>query len=250
MVNIESLHCPNCGAPLPVRPGQTLAACVYCNSTVRLTPGAAPTATRAVEVPPEVIDEVKRMLLTGQRLQAAEYYAKAAQVPSDAAQVAVDAIERNMAYYPPLRGWGVALLAALDLIGMAGLLMGMGLLVQSNWVLGGLLAAVAALFMAGNTLVLARGLPGFLLGLNGRPATARVLKTWLIRTDHVQGKPVELQRLLLEVQPPGGGRPYQTEANILVREARKPSFAVGKTIEIKFDPQTPHRVVVMGPGEK
>src|SRR5689334_13584605 len=110
MATAESLDCPNCGAPLPRQSTQTLAACLYCNSTIRITPGAAPVATRAVEVPPEVIDEVKRMLLVSQHAQAVTYYAKEAQVEAAAAEQAVQGIERNMAYYPPLSMFGVALI--------------------------------------------------------------------------------------------------------------------------------------------
>jgi hypothetical protein len=248
MVTVESLHCPNCGAPLPRQPAQTLAACLYCNSTIRITPGAAPVATHAVEVPPEAVDEVKRLLLLGQHAPAVAYYASAAQVSAQAAELAVQGIERTMAYYPPLNHWGVAMWAGLVLVGLGALLWG-GLLIQRGAVaVGVLVMIVSALFTAANVLVLGRGLPGYLLSLRGRAAKALVLKTWLIRTARVSGQPVELTRLLLEVHPEGG-RPYQAEANIYVRAVSKPKFTPGASIRVKYDPQAPDRIVVEGPAE-
>lgn len=246
MVNVESLHCPNCGAPLPLQPMQTLAACMYCNSTIRITPGAAPVATRAAEVPPEAIDEVKRLLLLRQHAPAVSYYAQAAQVDAAAAELAVKGIERTMAYFPPLSSAGIVLLAAFDLIGLAGLLGGVLLVQRGSVFVGALVLAVSALFTAANLWVLGRGLPGFMLSLNGRPAAAQVLKTWLIRTDTVRGQPVALTRLLLEVRPDGAA-PYQAEANIYVREVSQAKFAPGAQVQVKYDPHAPARVVVEGP---
>jgi hypothetical protein len=227
---------------------QTLAACMYCNSTIRITPGAAPVAVRAMEVPPEVIDAVKAKLLLGQEAAAIEDYAKAAQVDSAAATTAVKAIARTMAYYPPLRGYGVVIFIVLDVFGLVGILGGSQLLQRGNWLVGMLVVVICALFTAANTLLLARGLPGYVLGLRGTPAQARVLKTWQIRTAQVRGEPVELTRLLLEVRP-AGGRPYQAEANIYVREVSRQKFAPGAVINVKFDPTAPKQVVVVGPAK-
>ena len=48
-MRIESLDCPQCGAPLALKPGQTLAACVYCNATVRITPASAEAGATAAQ---------------------------------------------------------------------------------------------------------------------------------------------------------------------------------------------------------
>ncbi len=250
MAMVESLHCPNCGAPLPHQSLQTLAACMYCNSTIRIALGAAPEArprvTRAAEVPPDTIDEVKRLLLLRQHAPAVSYYAQAAQVDPAAAELAVKGIERTMAYFPPLSAGGVALLAAFEVVGSVGLLGGVLLLQRGALLAGGLVLAASALFSFANLWVLGRGLPGFLLSRSGHPAPAQVLKTWLIRTDQVQGQPVALTRLLLEVRPEGGA-PYRAEANIYVREASQAKFAPGAQVRVKYDPHAPARVVVEGP---
>ena len=57
-MSIESLNCPQCGAPLNLKPGQTLAACGYCNSSLRIeaatgmAAGALPVVTKAIEIDP------------------------------------------------------------------------------------------------------------------------------------------------------------------------------------------------------
>jgi len=249
MATVESLDCPNCGAPLPRQSMQTLAACMYCNSTIRITPGAAPVATRAVEVPPTVIDEVKRLLLVSQHAPAVAYYAKEAQVSAEAAELAVKGIEQNMAYYPPLRVLGGLLLGGLALLGVAAVVGGLLLFPRNRAEIGLILLVLGIVFAGANVWVLLRGLPGLVLSLRGRPAAAQVLKTWLIRTDQVQGQPVELTRMLMEVRP-AGGRPYQAEANVYIRTVHKPKFAVGSVIAVKYDPQMPARVVVEGPGRE
>lgn len=247
-MRVQSLACPNCGAPLPIQPAQTLAACVYCNSTVRILPAeaaAAPVAVRAVEVGPEVIDEVKRLLLLSQHQPAVEYYARAAGVDPAAAETAVKAIEKNMAYYPPLTLRGVALLFALDAVFLAGLLAGGWLLLQQQWIWGMVLILVCAFLALGNVLVLARGLRGFMISRRGEPAAAEIRQLWII-SRHEARVPYELTRLLLEVQP-AGRAPYLAEANGFILETSKPKFQVGRRVQVRFDPKDPRRVVLMGP---
>jgi hypothetical protein len=225
---------------------------VYCNSTLRITPAAeapgrpaAPVAVQAVEVPPAVIDEVKRMLLLGQHMPAVEYYSREARIPAAVAEIAVKGIEQSMAYYPPLTLRGVITLVTFEVISTGAILGAIWLLNDQQWLLGvGLL--LFGLFTAlGNTLVLVRGLRGFIIVQRGQPATARILKLWLIRTDKLKGMPVELTRLLLEVRP-DGRRPYQAEANCFITAPSKPKFQVGSLIRVKYNPDDPSRMVVTG----
>jgi hypothetical protein len=250
-MRIESLDCPNCGAPLPVTTAQTLAACVYCNSTIRIMPagagGTPATAVRAAEIGPEVIDEVKRLLLTSQHFPAVEYYAKQAGVDQAVAEKAVKAIEATIAYYPPLTVRGLIMLVALDVVFTAGLV-GSGWLIYRGQYLAGIgLLLVCAFLMLGNVLVLSRGLRGFLTAQRGQPAAAEIRKVWII-SQHKARVPYELMRLLLEVRP-AGRAPYTTEANCFVTAPSKPKFHVGRLIQVKYDMNEPRRVVVVGAGE-
>lgn len=250
-MRIESLDCPNCGAPLPLKAAQTLAACVYCNSTIRITPagagGAPAAAVRAAEVGPEVIDEIKRLLLTGKHFPAVEYYARQAGVDHGAADTAVKAIEKTIAYYPPLTVRGLVMLLALDVVYTAGLLGGAWLIYREQYLVGIALVLVCAFLTLGNVLVLSRGMRGFLTAQRGQPALAEIRKVWII-SQHEARVPYELMRLLLEVRPAGRER-YTTEANCFVTAPSKPKFQAGRTIQVKYDPAEPRRVVVTGAGD-
>jgi hypothetical protein len=256
-VRVQSLDCPQCGAPLPLQAAQTLAACVYCNATVHIgpsaapgQPGTAPVATRAVEVRPEVIDEVKKMLLLGQHLPAVEYYSREARISSAVAEIAVKGIEQNMAYFPPLTAAGVVTLVVLEGLSSAAIVGGAVVMSNAQYWLGIGLVLVGIFLTLGSTLVLMRGLPGFILAQRGNPATARILKRWVIRTDVVKGVPVELTRLLLEVRPAERGQaPYQAEANCFVTEPSQPKFTVGASIQVKYSPGDKRRLVVTGAGD-
>lgn len=249
-MNVVSLHCPNCGGPLPVKPEQTLAACVYCNSTIRIVPAAAAerVVTQVVEVAPEVIDEVKRLLVLGQRMPAAEYYARAAGISQAEAETAVQAIEKRMAHFPPLSGAGIVMLVTFDLIGLAGVLAGAALVNRGQWPVGVVLFLAGAFFMLGNSLVFLRGLRGYLLVKRGRPASAEILKVWLIRTTKAGQQPVDLSRLMLRVCPPGEPA-YNAEANVFISGKSRPKFQVGSMIRVKYDPLDRARVVVTGAGQ-
>jgi hypothetical protein len=245
MVTIDSLECPNCGAPVPRVPAQTLAACVYCNSTLRIDPAAGGGVQRANEVLPEVIDEVKRKLLLAQHYPAVQYYAQQAQVSEAAAETAVKAIERNMAYYPPLAPAGLVLLVALEFVNAALLLGGGWLAWQGRWLPGVLLILLGAFLALGNTLVIMRGLPGLRLERRGVAARAEIRKRWVISQQRIRGEPAELTRLLVAVRPPGQP-PYTAEANCFVSEKSRPKFEPGRIIQVKYDPADRRRLVVTG----
>jgi hypothetical protein len=209
----------------------------------------APVATRAVEVRPEVIDEVKKMLLLGQHLPAVEYYSREARVSNAVAEIAVKGIEQTMAYLPPLTALGVLVLVVLEGLSTAAILGGAALMTNAQYLLGIGLVLVGILLTLGSTLVLMRGLPGFILAQRGKPATAQILKRWVIRTNELKGRPVELTRLLLEVRPAEPGlAPYQAEANCFVTEPSKPKFTVGSWIQVKYSPGDKRKLVVTGAG--
>jgi hypothetical protein len=220
---------------------------VYCNSTIRISPigaGGAQAAVRAAEVGPEVIDEVKRLLLTGKHFPAVEYYARQAAVDHAAADTAVKAIEKTIAYYPPLTVRGLVILVGLDVIYTAGLLGGAWLIYRGQYLVGVVLLLVFCFLTLGNVLVLSRGMRGFLTAQRRLPALAEIRKVWII-SQHQARVPYELMRLLLEVRP-AGREPYLTEANCFVTAPSKPKFQVGRTIQVKYDLAEPRRVVVTG----
>lgn len=246
---IKLLTCPNCGAPLNPLPGQTLVACVYCNSSVRILtrPDAAPSARQDDSISHEVIDEVKRMLVLGQKAGAVGLYQRKANVSQAEADQVVTAIQKACGYRPPLNNLGLAILAGMALICLLGLAGGVILLARNFLVPGIIMLALAGLFayMSWNTFL--SDVKATLVLRQGRPALAAVLKTWEVMPvfrggDHVG----DLIRFLLEVHPEQGAA-YQAEANCIVRAISRPKFEVGQSIRVKVDRRDPSRLVIASP---
>jgi hypothetical protein len=251
-MSIESLNCPQCGAPLNLKAGQTLAACGYCNSSLRISPaagmlaGAPPVVSRATEIDPAVVDEVKQRLVLGLTTDAVEYYAKKARVSEEDARVAVAAMKETIGYAPPLSNLGILMFVGTVFISLLGVFGGIWLIAGDLGLFGLILILAALAFAVLNGLALSRGLPAYLLERRGTAAKAKILKMWLINTMMVPGTAgkVKLVRMLLDVAPPQGTA-FQAEANCMVKESSEPNFSVGCTIEVKFDVRK--RVVVTGP---
>jgi hypothetical protein len=247
---VESLHCANCGAPLNLRTGQTLAACGYCNSTLRVAPGgtAQPAVNRMAEVPPEVVDEVKRLLVLGNQPKAVEYYAKQTGLTEAEATPAVEALRRTVGYAPPLNWLGIGLLILYTLIGGAAAVFGITQFGAGRGLLGAVLIFIGLSWILINWLALGRGLRAFWLTHRGTPAEAVILKRWTIKTLKAprEPQPVELVRFLLEVRP-AGRAPYETEANGMVRHQSVSRTQPGCRMKLQYDPNDPTKVVLIGP---
>lgn len=102
-----TFNCPTCGAPLEYPGSGKLVRCPYCNSSVivpeTLRPGAQrrkslpnrapPPNPKRVFVTPGELDEIKRLLRDGQRIEAIKRYRQATMLGLKEAKDAVDAIE-------------------------------------------------------------------------------------------------------------------------------------------------------------
>jgi hypothetical protein len=253
MIRAESLHCPNCTAPLHLQNKQALVACLYCNSTIRITyqDMAQPAAATRPDVSPEVVDEVKRLLVLGQRLKAVDYYAQQAQVSEGDAAAVITTIQQSLGYAPPLNNMGLLMLIGYECIALLAIGAGGVLLLSGQLWLGAGLILLALFFAIVIALGLGRGLPGYLLLQRGEPALAVITKIWPIRSFPVRGRNpslAHLQRFLLEIHLPH--QPvYQAEANGIVTETSLPRFQVGSRLSIKVSPTNPNHIVIIGPKE-
>lgn len=246
----QSLHCPNCTAPLHIQDKQTLVACLYCNSTLYLTydKTAQPAAATRPDVPPEVVDEVKRLLVLGQRIKATDYYAKAAQVSEGDAAAAIATIQKSLGYAPPLTNLGLLLFVGIELLSILGIAAAFLLLFSGYGLPGFLLLLLSLVATLTFLFAYARGIPGYLLLRRGQSALAVIAKIWPIRTFAVSGQNAYLQRFLLEIHLPNLP-PYQTEANGIVSERSLSRFQIGSRLSVKVDTANPRNIVIIGPAE-
>ena len=249
MIKLTSLTCPNCTAPLHLQDKQTLVACLYCNSTIRVSQWeqARPAAATLPNISPDVVDEVKRLLILGLRTKAVTYYANAVEISEADAAAAVATIHKSIAYAPPLSRFGLYMLIVAIFISLASLLAGARMLL--SWRQPGtepLIALFLIVFGLFNVFIFGRGLPGYLLEWRGQPAQATIVKSWPIRTFIVRGRNAYLRRFLLEIHLPHQP-PYQTEANGVVAETSLRKFQIGSPVNVKVDPANRQRVVIIGP---
>ena len=77
----------------------------------------------------------------------------------------------------------------------------------------------------------------------GKPAKALVLKLAEIGTTRLGRQRVRVFKLLVEVQPLDGTPPYPAEMLLPVREQNVPRAQPGTTIQVKYLPGEPERVI-------
>jgi ribosomal protein L7/L12 len=108
---LESLNCPNCGAPLPDPAGRALVMCTHCHTVVRVASGAGTTAptppatstapeaqpyTPSETIPAHISARLVELLRAGRKIEAVEYYQDAAGVDEEDARDVVDAIQAGL----------------------------------------------------------------------------------------------------------------------------------------------------------
>jgi hypothetical protein len=244
----ESLHCPNCGAPLSFNTGQTLTICVYCNSSIRISQHEKdpPTVCRIPEISSEVVDEVKRLLVMSLATKAVSYYIKETGVSQTEAQAAVSSMGKTIGYRPPLNAKGLFILLCLASVSIAGLGGGLFLLYRDLPLPGAGAIAAAAVFAYMNWFAFQSSLKAYFIAARGIPADAVILKRWHVTSYPLkQGGQSFLLRLLVEVRPVD--RPaYQAETNCLTGEERQEQFNVGSLIRVKCKRKNPGEIVVAG----
>jgi len=104
-MTIESLNCPNCGAPLPDPTGHITVTCRHCQTVVRVVATAAEPApaapdekpfTPSARIPPEVSGKLVELLRAGRRLEAIEHYRAHSQVGLEEAKDVIGAIQASL----------------------------------------------------------------------------------------------------------------------------------------------------------
>ncbi len=96
-MSTESLQCLNCGAALRIENDENLVSCGYCHSTIRVAPEGVGESILTIDgspetsMPPEVVEEIERLLRDGQRIAAIKVYRQQTKVSLKEARDAVDA---------------------------------------------------------------------------------------------------------------------------------------------------------------
>lgn len=231
-------RCPNCGAPLDVQPGRTVAICLFCNASLRVERSATaemPAALTPTAVAPEDIERVKQLLLDGQQDQAIAHYARVAQVTNAEAHTAVEGIYLSsyweLTKHVPINAFGFVLYFVLVSIGavpavIAGLNAGES---PGLWVV----VALGALFALWQIRSFLRHLRSTLVSSFGATGRGKVVKCAVVRAVPERGGAIAV--VVFEVTPDSGGAPFVDQETLFIGDKSLVKLTVGNTIRVRFD---------------
>ncbi len=239
---VESLDCPNCGAPLDVKPGQEITICLYCDSSVRIhTDKDEPERILPqTEVPAEVMNKVKELILLGNRDEAVRLYAREAKISNEdalnAVRIIYGKIETRILLDRPLSAGGALFsLILLVLFFVSGYY---GIIADSDSSLLKIAAWILLIFSGLSLLSVSRTIITTFKYLPGKWTPARILKFAKIGDR----KNITIFRLLLEVMPERGER-FQTQTNLPVRNTSINLIETGREISVKYLPNDKNSVI-------
>ena len=237
---ITSLHCPNCGAPIHPGPNQGLLICLYCNTSIRIqTQHDQPQATAEARLDPDMMAQVKQLLLAGKQDEALRLYQQRTGAdPQEAAsavsnlghQVSMD-IVRGQA----LRPFGILFVVVIALVLVVSV--AAGLLGRMHPALAIGLAGFAAL----NLFFFAPGIRATIEFLGAKVAPATIVKLAPVGAATMRGRPIHTFKVLREVQPENG-QPFQSELLVPVRSESLLRAQPGVVIWVKYLPDNPARM--------
>lgn len=239
---IEALSCPNCGAPLNVKHGEEITFCLYCDSSIRITKheDSGEHSALHTEIPKEIIEEVKKLIVSGDKVKAAELYQKAANVSNEEALKQIDvfttAITNKIILKRPLSAKGVFIFSLFLIILFSAiyiLLSGV-----ANTTFTKIVCWIIISFMSLNLLSISQSIFLTIKYSQKKWNDAAILKYYLIS----QKKKLSFYKVLLEVKEPNGST-FRTETKIVIKTQDTSKLQEGKTISVKYFPDEKDNVV-------
>lgn len=240
-MKLISLNCPNCGAPLQIQQQQTQTVCLYCSSTLRLqTSAAVPQARVETTLTAEDMEQLKQLLLSGQRDEAARWYQQQSGVSLTDTQEMLDDLVRQISLKTilrqPLSTFGMVLVVvcsvAVVIVTVAGV--------------RGLLHPWIALGVVGYALIQLKILaPALLKTLKFWPAKiapARVIRFAPIGSTQFRGTEVHTFKVLVEVQP-YQNHPFEAEMYMPVRAKNLSRFHKDTVFQVKYLASNPPQLI-------
>jgi hypothetical protein len=234
---VESLSCPNCGAPLRQPPAGETSFCMYCNSLIRVT-ATSPSLKRSLDA--EEMNSIKQLITAGQRDEAIERFQELSGLDAGQAQHTIDEMAEDFSIKTVFN-------QQLTRAGMFQVILSVIILPAS------LLAYEQGIINPWITLICV-GLSGFTLYVFGRGAlttlrywNAPVAKATTMNFTQIgaaqRGRlQVHTFLFLLRVQPEHG-EPFLARAIIPVRDENVKSIHAGEVIQVKYLPGRPDSVI-------
>lgn len=239
---LEVLKCPNCAAPLEIKPNDTVTFCLYCDSSIRInkTDGSGELNVVHSEVPKEIIEEVKKLILSGDKAKAAELYQSAADVSIDEALKQIDILVTNITtkiiLNRPLSGKGKIISTSFFLILISSIYTLFFVKPESTVVR--IVFWVLMAFMSLNLLSISKSIFLTFKYSSRKWQNAKILKFYFIS----QKKKLSFFKLFLEVSEQSGIT-FKTETYIMIKTVDREKIQEGKIISVKYFPDEKSNVV-------
>ena len=239
-MSIETMNCPNCGAPLPLTARETWV-CLYCQSLVRRQPDdEAPGVVVDKSVTEEEMAEIKQALLNHSRENATQLFQQLTGSTEEVARSAIDELGRQLSLKAIIQ-------QQLSATGWLFVVVWLGLIVGTLWAWAtGLLSGLVAVLLAGFALYnLVSLYPTILISLRymkAPRARATTVNFAYIGKTLLRREPVHLYKILLDVQPEGA-ESFLAQALIPVRERNRSRVQVGHVLRVKYLPDQEDSVI-------
>lgn len=240
---IEALDCPNCGAPLDVKQGETFTVCLYCDSSIRIysDKDEEQKPVPHTEVPAEVINKVKELILAGKKQEAIDLYIKESGISAEDSKKAVEQISRNITnrilLERPLSVKGTFLLILFIIVFWFTGYQAVIAAVNSGFLK--ILVWVLFIFSGLSILSITRTVITSIKYLPGKWTEARIIK--FVRIG--ERKNLVIFRLLLEVLPPAGEQSFRVSTNLPVSSENLKLISEGSLIMVKYLPKDKSSVI-------
>src|SRR5262245_3834649 len=196
---IDSLHCPNCGAPIHPSPNQALLICLYCNTSIRIqAQNDRPQATAEASLDADMMAQLKQLLLAGRQDEALRLYQQAGADPQEA-QEAIGSLGKQISIdvvrHQTLRPFGVLVVVIMALLLVVSVVAGrLGRMHP-------LLAIGLAGFAALNLFFFGPGIRAAIEFLGATIAPATIIKLAHVGAATMRGQTVHTFKFLLDVRP-------------------------------------------------
>ena len=241
-LEIESLNCPNCGAPLNVKPNEEIAFCLYCNSSIRISKHEETGEQNVVHtrIPAEIIKEIKQLILSGNKSMAIEICQKASNTDEAEASRIIETFITGITNK-------IALNRPLSLKGILFAVLYFAILISAGYVLisgisnAGVVKVVCwilMIFMFIIILSISRSIFVTIKHSTKKWTKAVILKYVLI----TQKKKLSFFKVLLDVKEQDSNS-FRTETNIMMKTADISKLQEGKIIDVKYYPGEKNNVI-------
>jgi hypothetical protein len=238
---MESLNCPNCGAPLHILGDQTLVVCLYCGSNIRLSRPDGPTlhAEQDNQLNFEELEQIRNLIGAGKRSEAARLYQQSSGIDEIEAEKAINGLASQLSAKLILR----------QQLSPAGYLLGfLSFLALLASLVAGLTGKLRWLIAAPLVVLFFFQVYPFFMGLltdirmwGAKKANAVILRSAAIGRFYK----AYTFRAWVEVNPTLEA-PFQAEMNLVVREKRLTNLEDGALIGVRYKKADPPIVVYNG----